>query len=183
MNFPPRLVAVALTFLLACAASVRADEVEEVNRMFQGSQQQEALARADKYLTAQPRDARMRFLRGVILTEVRRTDDAIDAFQHLVEDFPELPEPYNNLAVIYAQRGEYGRAREALETAVRNNPRYATAQENLGDVYVQLAREAYARALEGGGAGDPSASDKQLARKLSLTRELLAQGSGTGISP
>jgi len=183
MNFTLRSAAVALSLLLACAVPARADEVAEVNQMFLSGQQQEALSRADKYLAAQPRDARMRFLRGVILTEIRRTDEAIDACQRLTEDFPELSEPYNNLAVIYAQHGEYGRARDALETAVRNNPRYATAQENLGDVYVQLARQAYAHALEGGGPGGSPADDKQLTRKLSLTRELLAQHGAGGTAP
>ncbi len=33
-------------------------------------------------------------------------------FRGLIEDYPELPEPYNNLAVIYAQQGEYDSARD-----------------------------------------------------------------------
>ena len=103
--------------------------------------------------------------------ESQRTDEAVAAFRSLTEDFPELPEPYNNLAVIYAERGQYGQARDALETAVRNNPRYATAQENLGDVYIQLAREAYSRAQRNTPGGAPAAA--QLGRKLSLVRELL----------
>ena len=160
------------SFLLACAPSVRADEVAEVDRLFHGGKQQEAMARAERYLADQPRDAQMRFLRGVMLAESQRTDEAVTVFRSLTEDFPELPEPYNNLAVIYAERGQYGQARDALETAVRNNPRYATAQENLGDVYIQLAREAYGRAQRSTPGGAPAAA--QLGRKLSLVRELLS---------
>jgi len=158
--------------LLAFAAVARADEVAEVDRLFHSGQRQEAMARAERYLADQPRDAQMRFLRGVMLAESQRTDDAVAAFRSLTEEFPELPEPYNNLAVIYAERGQYGQARDALETAVRNNPRYATAQENLGDVYIQLAREAYARAQRNTPGGAPAAT--QLGRKLSLVRELLS---------
>lgn len=167
-----RLTALVLV-LLSWGAGALADPAADVDRLFRGGNAQEALAQADRYLAEQPRDARMRFLRGVILTDLRRVDEAIEAFQALTSDFPELPEPYNNLAVIYAGRGQYDRARDALETAVRNNPGYATAQENLGDVYVQLARDAYARAQSGAEAA--SAPDAQLARKLSLVRELLSQ--------
>jgi Flp pilus assembly protein TadD len=171
MNFKLRSLIVALG-LLTLGAAVRADEVAEVDRLFHSGQQQEALARAERHLAAEPRDAQMRFLRGVLLAESKRTDEAIQAFRGLTEDFPELPEPYNNLAVIYAERGQYGQARDALETAVRNNPQYATAQENLGDIYVQLARDAYARAQSNTPGGAPAAA--QLVRKLSLVRELLS---------
>jgi len=171
MNFKLCSLIVALS-LAALGASARADEVGEVDRLFHSGQQQEALARADRHLAAEPRDAQMRFLRGVLLAEAKRTDEAIQAFRSLTEDFPELPEPYNNLAVIYAERGQYGLARDALETAVRNNPQYATAQENLGDIYVQLARDAYAHAQKNTPGGAPAAA--QLTRKLSLVRELLS---------
>lgn len=158
--------------MLASALGAHADEVAEVDRLFHSGQHQEAFARADHYLAGQPRDAQMRFLRGVMLAESHRTDEAVTVFRSLTEDFPELPEPYNNLAVIYAERGQYDQARDALETAVRNNPRYATAQENLGDVYIQLAREAYTRAQRTMPGG--AAASVQLGRKLTLVRELLA---------
>jgi Flp pilus assembly protein TadD len=171
MKFPFHFTAVALA-LAALGASARADQVADVDTLFRGGKQQQALAQADQYLKAQPRDARMRFLRGVILTDMGRTDQAVEAFRQLTSDFPELPEPYNNLAVIYAARGQYEMARDALETAVRNNPRYATGQENLGDVYVQLARESYLRAQS---SLDKTVADVPLTRKLTLVRELLSQ--------
>jgi tetratricopeptide (TPR) repeat protein len=59
-----------------------------------------------------------------------------------------LPEPYNNLAVLYASQGQYDNARAALEMAIRTNPSYATAHENLGDVYAKLASQAYSKALQ-----------------------------------
>ena len=84
----------------------------------------------------------------MILTEQNKTDDAIKVFTELTEDYPELPEPYNNLAVLYATQGEYDKARKALEMAIRTHPSYAIAHENLGDIYATLASQAYDKALQ-----------------------------------
>jgi tetratricopeptide (TPR) repeat protein len=108
----------------------------------------------------------MRFLRAVVLSESKRTAEAIDALTRMTEDFPELPEPYNNLAVLQAAQGQVDRARELLETALRHDPTYLTAHENLGDIHVRLALRAYERAAPGGRA------DATLQRKLRLTRDL-----------
>src|SRR6266478_4423624 len=90
-----------------------------------------------------PRDARARFLKGLILTEQNKPNDAIKVFTALTDDYPELPEPYNNLAVLYASQGQYDKARKSLEMAIRTHPSYAIAHENLGDVYAKMASEAY----------------------------------------
>ncbi|HCL87215.1 MAG TPA: hypothetical protein DIC45_12155, partial [Comamonadaceae bacterium] len=99
-------------------------------------------------LAATPRDPQLRFLRTVALTDLGRQDEAIAALVDLTETYPELPEPYNNLAVLYAAQGELDKAREALEQAVRARPDYGVAYENLGDIYARLARRAYTRAGE-----------------------------------
>jgi Tfp pilus assembly protein PilF len=112
----------------------------------------------------------MRFLRGVILTEQGKTDDAITVFTRLTEDYPELPEPYNNLAVLYASQSQFDKARASLEMAIRTNPSYSTAHENLGDVYAKLASQAYGRALQ----LDPANTAVQ--PKLALIREVFAPG-------
>jgi tetratricopeptide (TPR) repeat protein len=90
----------------------------------------------------------MRFLKGVIQLDTGKRAEAIAAFTQLTLDAPELPEPYNNLAVIYASQNQFDKARSALESAIRTNPSYATAQENLGDVYARLASQAYSKALQ-----------------------------------
>ncbi len=107
-----------------------------------------ALTRVEQALAQHPRDAQMRFLKGLILSEQNKTVEAIAVFTKLTEDFPDLPEPYNNLAVLYASTGQYDRARTALESAIRTNPTYATAHENLGDIYAKLASQAYDKALQ-----------------------------------
>ena len=76
----------------------------------------------------------------------------MQTFTQLTEEYPELPEPYNTLAVIYARQGQLEQARHALNQAVRNNPAYAVAYENLGDVYLRLAHEAYTQSSKLQGA-------------------------------
>ncbi|WP_287461401.1 nuclear transport factor 2 family protein, partial [Accumulibacter sp.] len=117
-----------------------------------------------------PGDARGRFSKGLILVEMGRPADAMTVFSKLIEDYPELPEPYNNLAVLYAQQKQYDKARTALEMAIRIQPNYATAYENLGDIHARLAGQAYEKALQ----IDPARKAARL--KLSRMREA---GSGS----
>jgi Flp pilus assembly protein TadD len=125
-----------------------ADPYNEVNRLTSSGQLEKALAQADAYLVAKPRDPQMRFLKGVALSELGRKAEAEEVFLLLTREYPELPEPYNNLAVLLAARGQYDQARLQLEAALRNDPAYATAHENLGDVLARLAARSYARALQ-----------------------------------
>jgi Flp pilus assembly protein TadD len=152
--------------LLAVAA--HADDYGDVNRLLRQGSPAEALAKADAYIAGKPRDPQMRFLRGVILTEQGRTADATLAFTQLTQDFPELPEPYNNLAALYAQQSQFERARDALETAIRLSPAYATAHENLGDVYARLAAQTYDRAQQ------IAPANPTIAPKLAALRQVFA---------
>ena len=143
------LVATLLITLLAAAPAVaQSDEFQEANQLFKQGQLDRALDRVEAYLKSRPKDARGRFLRGLILAEQNKPNDAIKIFTELTQDFPELPEPYNNLAVLYASQGQYDKARAALEMAIRTHPSYATAHENLGDIYAKMASQAYDKALQ-----------------------------------
>ena len=146
LPWPPSACAVAVLSLSDNIA--RADDVADVQKLLSAGKNVEALQKADQFLSSKPRDPMMRFLRGISLSQAGRTAEAITAFQKLTEDFPELPEPFNNLAVLYAQQGQYEKSRSALEMAIRTNPSYATAYENLGDVYAKLASQAYSKALQ-----------------------------------
>lgn len=128
-----------------------------------------ALQLADSALVDKPKDAQVRFLKAVSLGILGRSDEAIALYQAIVEDYPELAEPYNNLAVLQAARGDIDAARVSLETALRNRPGLATALENLGDVYAQLAARAWSQAAQ-----SPSAASapSRAASKLALLREL-----------
>jgi tetratricopeptide (TPR) repeat protein len=144
-------------------------EAEDIARLVREKDLPGALKRADAYLVKNPRDLQVRFLRAVILTDQNKTSDAISAFEALTQDFPELPEPYNNLAVLHANQGELDLARSLLQQALIAQPNYVTAYENLGDVYVSLAAESYQRALK----LDPNNQAAQ--SKLSLAREISAK--------
>ena len=153
LHIGTRLTALAARCIAAAALSLtvlgaQADDVSDVQKLLAAGKNAEALQKADQFLTAKPRDPMMRFLRGISLSQAGRAPEAITAFTKLTEDYPELPEPFNNLAVLYAQQGQYDKARNALEMAIRTNPSYATAYENLGDVYAKLASQAYSKALQ-----------------------------------
>ena len=167
---PGPILRVARCLLIALAGfaiSAHADEISEVQRMYYAGQGAAAMQRADAYLATHPKDAQMRFLKGVMLGDAKRNAEAIALFQKLIEDFPDLAEPYNNLAVLYAGAGEYAKARATLEQALRTNPNYATAHENLGDVQAALAAQSYARALK----LDPTSVT--VPPKLALARQLI----------
>ena len=140
----------AAWFALAGAAALAApaDDLRDAQKLYNQGKLQPALDKVDAFLKAQPRDPQGRFLKGLVLTEQKRTQEAIQVFTGLTEDFPELPEPYNNLAVLYASQGNYEKAKSALELAIHTHPTYATAHENLGDIYAELASRAYDRALQ-----------------------------------
>jgi Flp pilus assembly protein TadD len=125
----------------------------------------DATAKLDKLIDERPREPQARFMKGLVLTDEGKTDEAIALFRALLTDYPELPEPRNNLAVLYARKGEYAQARDELERAVQAAPDYAVAHENLGDVYARLAQVEYEKSL---------ALDKRnqaVAAKLKLIRE------------
>lgn len=164
---PLRLLILTAAML---AASAHADDYADVNQLVRAGKLPEALAKADQYLSTKPKDPQMRFLKGVIQRDSGKIPDAIGTFTRLTEDYPELPEPYNNLAVLYAGQSQFDKARTALEMAIRTNPSYATAHENLGDVYAKLASQAYNKALQ------LDNSNTAVAPKLALIRELFNPG-------
>lgn len=140
--------AVCAAALLLASFAAFADENEEVAKLYKQGNLAKALEQADAYLATKPKDAPMRFQKGLILTEQNRIADAARIFSSLSEDYPELPEPYNNLAVLYASQGQYDKAKGALESAIRTHPSYSTAHENLGDIYAKMASQAYGKALQ-----------------------------------
>jgi tetratricopeptide (TPR) repeat protein len=171
--------AFAAALLPALPAMAQSTALEEANKLFKQGQFERALERVEVHLKSSPRDARGRFLKGLIFAEQRKPDDAIKVFTELTQDYPELPEPYNNLAVLYASQGQYDKARSALEMAIRTHPSYATAHENLGDIYAKMASQAYDKALQLDKANTP------LQTKLNLIKDLFVgserpQKPGTG---
>lgn len=173
----PRLLSACLAALIvASGAMAQTDELAEIQRLQAAGRIDAALQRTERALVAKPRDPQLRFAQGVLLAESRRNADAVAVFERLTQDYPELAEPYNNLAALHAANGDYDRAKAALEQALRANPGLVTAQENLGDVYAMLASRAYARAAR----MDPNNSAAPA--KLATIRRMLAPGTDSAPS-
>jgi len=168
------LRALLLGVAIAGVSPAFADNLPEVQKLIKAGQFPQALSKVDAYLASRPKDAQGRFFKGLILTEMNKPAEAIAVFTKLTEDYPELPEPYNNLAVLYAQQKQFDKARTALEMAIRTHPSYAIAYENLGDIYAKLASQAYDKALQLDSA-NPTAQNK-----LALIRDLITPSGKPG---
>ena len=171
------LRALAIGLAIGFAAPAFADNLPEVQRLIKQGQYPQAMEKVDAYLSSRPKDAQGRFLKGLIYTEMNKPSEAIAVFTKLSEDYPELPEPYNNLAVLYAQQKQYDKARTALEMAIRTHPSYAIAYENLGDVYAKLASQAYDKALQ------LDNSNAATQNKLALIRDLITTSGKANVKP
>jgi colicin import membrane protein len=154
------LASAGIVATLFAIMPARADEMADVSKLAKAGKVVEALNKTNEYLSKHPADPQMRFMKGVLLTEQNKSDEAIAVFTKLTEDYKDLPEPYNNLAVLYAASGQYDKARVSLEKAIRTNPSYMTAYENLGDVYGKMASQAYDKALALGANNAPPAKSK-----------------------
>ncbi|MCO5119069.1 MAG: tetratricopeptide repeat protein [Burkholderiaceae bacterium] len=144
-----------------------ATAVEQIQRLIGEGSYEAALAEAAKAGERHPRRVEIAFLTGVAQTRLGRNDEAIATFEALTRDYPELAEPYNNLAALYAGRDELERARATLEQATRVQPSYALAHENLGDVLLRLARREYDLAARS------ATTTATASRKLELIDELI----------
>ncbi len=153
------LALAAFTSVTACAQNAPAvrDDTPQIDESIASEKWSAALADLDARIASKPQDAQAKFKRGTVLARLNRDDDAIRQFTELTQLYPELPEPYNNLAALYAKHGRYQDARMALETSVKANPSYGLAYENLGDLYLHLAEQSYRRAQSLGQASNSAA--------------------------
>ncbi len=161
-----RFALALLVSLMSSLALSASTPLQDASQLFHQGRKAQALEKVNAYLAGNAKDPQARFLKGLILAEMNRTPEAIKTFTELSDDYPELPEPYNNLAVLYASQGQYEQAKNTLEKAIRTNPTYATAHENLGDIYAKMASLTYDKALQ----LDKSNTSAQM--KLSLINEI-----------
>lgn len=134
----------SITLLSSVHAATALDEARQLGQ--QGNWQ-ESLAQAGNHLKKNPGDIDALFLKGIASSKSGNPSQAIASFEEIIRRRPDLPEPYNNLAVLYAKAGEYEKAQKALERALATHPSYATAHNNLSQIYKKLAAIAYDRAL------------------------------------
>ena len=163
-----RLGLLALLLAVPSAQVVAASVLEEARALFRQGQPEQALQRLDATTFHSEDEVGASLLRGVLQAELGQMPAAIDTFERLSRDYPDLPQPLNNLAVIYAEQGMIEQARSTLLRTIELRPGHASAHHNLGDLYIRMALEAYARAYE----LDPE--------NAMLTQKLVAIGSLAG---
>lgn len=167
-----RLPLPTLALLAALAAlPARANDLAGAQRLWLAGQKAQAVEQVEQDLTRTPDDLQLRFALGVMRMELGDRAKALSVFTRLTQDFPDLADPYNNLAVLHAAAGELDEAKARLEQALRLQPDHAQAQENLGDVLVRLALRAYQRAQKVALAPTDALAGK-ISRTLALTADI-----------
>jgi len=131
-----------------CSAQTSPPSIDSARILFKQGNDTAALSQLKQLIASDASQYQAWFLQGMIQTRQHQLDAAIASFQQVIQLQPKLAAPYNNLAVIYNEIGDYHAAVKALETSLALNPNYMTAQENIGDLYVKLAADAYKQALK-----------------------------------
>ena len=160
-----RFLIAVLLFVFAFSYHSFAD-ISQLNKLIEEKKYAEAKEIVEQLLDSDKENPQLLFIDGVLLSELGEIDNAINVFVSLTKSHPTLPEPYNNLAVLYAQSGNFDLARTALEKSIKTHPSYATAHVNLGDLYTRMASESYNQALQ------IDKSNKNAKTKLSLIKKL-----------
>jgi tetratricopeptide (TPR) repeat protein len=141
----------------AIAFTAHAGELDDIQRLADKGHHQDVLENVQRYLLQHADDKRALFIQALALQHLERNKEAITSYELLTRRYPDSPEPWNNLAVLYAASGDHNKARDALLSALNTHPSYATAYENLGNIYAKMAVSAYNRALETGNNNEASA--------------------------
>lgn len=167
-----RLPYPTLALLAALVAlPVRADDLASAQRLWLAGQKTQAVQQVEQALARTPDNLQLRFALGVMRMELGDRAQALTLFTRLTQDFPDLADPYNNLAVLHAAAGELDEAKAALEQALRLQPDHVQALENLGDVLTRMALRAYQRAQKAALAPSDALASK-ISRTLALTADL-----------
>ncbi len=163
----PFRTAVMASLLWLCIGPALADVYDDVQRLIQRGEWPQAQALATRHLATRAQDPQMRLLLSRIQEGLGQSDTAMATLLELSQNYPELAEPHNNLAVLYAQAGRHDDALDALNRAIQARPDYATALENLGDLHAKLAQQAYERAAQAAPASPrPQAKAKAIGQML-----------------
>ena len=160
-QFLTAIAAVMMIISFHCKADIKL-----INKLIEDKNYEQAQIEINALLKSDSDNPQLLFINGVLLSENNKVNEAIKVFESLTKTHPNLPEPYNNLAVLYAQQGDFPKAKHALEQSIKTHPSYATAHINLGDLYTRMASESYNQALQIDG------SNKSAKTKLSLIKKL-----------
>lgn len=174
-----RLVLLGTVFI---AMPVLANDEQSVIDLMRNGQWNKALSITERHLSKHPRDPGMRFLKGLAEQKSGRQRDAITTYQRLIQDHPALPEPYYNLALLYAAQGQFESSRTALEQAARASRSLANIHEKLGDVYSHMAMQTYRQALQPQDPGLAQTAGLPMIQQL-IARPAPTAAPGSGMRP
>ena len=152
--------AMAASEMQELAATLHAAEFSpRVDQLLKAGHPAQALELADLGLEKNPRSAQLRFSRTVALERLGRTEEAAKALRSLIAEYPEIPEPYNNLAVIEAGMGSLEEAVKLLDRALllESQPLQSASRKNRGDV-IPRARARELEALHRASPPTPNCS-------------------------
>ena len=148
-----RFFPLLLCFVSSVSWANASHELEELILNKQWSQVQQRLQAAVQQNPKAAESPQWRLVASQVLAGQGKGQEAIDQLQALTQEFPELPEPHNNLGVLLAARGQFDEAIKALQMAIQARPNYNIALQNLGDLYTALAQRAYRQAQSAGANG------------------------------
>lgn len=120
-----------------------------INGLINAKQYQAALDEIAKvfssigYIENPGEDVQLRFLEARAYDGLGQSQAALERYKDLTSKYPELPEPYNNLAAMQMRLGLLDEAYESLSMAVTLRPNYGTAQRNLGMVHLLKAQDSF----------------------------------------
>lgn len=150
-----------LSFLIIEPDPVNKNAVpSDIEKLVKARKYQDAIDTINDRLKKTPRNVQLRYVKARLQIELRNLDGAKKTLIEITQQFPELPEPYNNLAAIAANQGKWIEARDYLELALKLRPSYSLAAANLGEVYVRLGAKAY----------EDAAANTQLNQRLYANR-------------
>ena len=141
------LILLAALIFLVAHLSYADNQTDKILHLLQGDRLAEALIEADELVTSYPDRPDYLFIKATVLDRLGNPEDAVAIYKQLIDQFPEFPEPYNNLALHQANNGDYPKAIETLEKAFHTNDSYSVAYQNLQSIYDRMANEAYREAL------------------------------------
>ena len=136
-----------LLCLLLPGTALAAASTQQLQLLVEQKKFVKAVLEGNDILQQDPTNTRARFLTAYSYQMIAKTDKAISLYQDLIRDHPTLPEPRNNLAMIYLEQGDYDLASQMLVSAINTRISYAIAYANLSQVYKGIASEAYRRAI------------------------------------
>lgn len=140
----------------------------DIEKLVKAKKYPEAIEGIDKQLKKTPGNVQLRYVKARMQIEMRQWEAAKKTLIEITQQFPELPEPYNNLAALAANQGNWIESRDYLELALKLRPSYTVASANLGEVYIRLAVQAYENA-----AKDAVLNQRQYTNRAKALMEIL----------